>query len=68
MATLEISLEANCDRQNNRQTDRQTDRRKKPLIGAQATALPNNEENLKQAELGVPHSKSKLSWPKQNFG
>ena len=22
----------------------------------------------KQAELGVPHSKSKLSWPNQNFG
>ena len=25
-------------------------------------------EEPKQAELGVPHSKSKLSWPKQTFG
>ena len=36
MATLETSLEANCDRQTHGQTDRLT----KPLIGAQATALP----------------------------
>ena len=27
-----------------------------------------NEKKMEQAELGVPHSKSKLSWPNQNFG
>ena len=44
MATLETSPEANS----NRQADgRQADRGKKPLIGARATALPKNEEELK---------------------
>ena len=39
MATLETSPEANCDRQTGRMT--------KPLIGAQATALPKNKALLK---------------------
>ena len=37
MAPLETNLGVN--------SDRQEDRRKKPLIGAQATALPKNNKN-----------------------
>ena len=47
MATLETSPEANSDRR----TGRQADRRKKPLIGARATALPENtaKQNMSSA-------------------
>ena len=31
-------------------------------------AISNSDIFEKQAELGVPHSKSKRSWPNQNFG
>ena len=50
MASLETSLEANSDRR----TEGQNDGRKKPLIGAQDTALPKNSEtNLTRVKTGV---------------
>ena len=51
MANLETSPDANCDRQTDRRTDRRTDRMTKPLIGAQATALP--KKKVSYAELYI---------------
>ena len=50
MTTLETSPEANSDRQ-------RTEGRKRPLIGAQATAVPKNANGSQVLQLGT-----RLGW------